>query len=219
VLQDEVTLPPAGTISELCRDFLTLCLQRDPARRPPATALLTHPWVAQAAATDVKGLMKKTMFLQEDRCALTGRCVFLGYKQWHSGGNQVYGQPCVMHACDEQSEGAAGVPMLTAWPHLVTTSLCPQPLLCSFLATLLPAFNCAGWTRSRFTSASHTTTCWAAARGRQDSVSWQHSTWTTRWVDRTWFQLTASIAVHAVSAASSCHGPVGHVSGSCGAVA
>lgn len=71
VLQDDVTLPPPGTISELCRDFLTLCLQRDPARRPPATALLTHPWVAQAAATDVKGLMKKTMFLAEDRCAHT----------------------------------------------------------------------------------------------------------------------------------------------------
>jgi serine/threonine protein kinase len=67
VLQDEVPLPPPGTVSELCRDFLALCLHRDPARRPAATALLTHPWVAQAAATNVKGLMKKTMFLEDDR--------------------------------------------------------------------------------------------------------------------------------------------------------
>jgi serine/threonine protein kinase len=67
VLQDEVPLPPPGTVSELCRDFLALCLQRDPARRPAATALLTHPWVAQAAATNVKGLMKRTMYLEDDR--------------------------------------------------------------------------------------------------------------------------------------------------------
>lgn len=72
VLQDDVTLPPPGTVSELCRDFLALCLQRDPSRRPAATALLTHPWVAQAAATDLKGLMKRTMFCPEDRC---GVCV------------------------------------------------------------------------------------------------------------------------------------------------
>jgi serine/threonine protein kinase len=68
VLQDDVTLPPPGSVSDLCRDFLALCLQRDPARRPAATALLTHPWVAQAAATDVKGLMRRTMFDAEDRC-------------------------------------------------------------------------------------------------------------------------------------------------------
>lgn len=69
VLQGDVPLPPPGTCSELCRDFLALCMQPDPSRRPAATALLTHPWVAQAAATDVKGLMKRTMFCPEDRWA------------------------------------------------------------------------------------------------------------------------------------------------------
>jgi serine/threonine protein kinase len=87
VLQDDVPLPPPGTVSELCRDFLALCLQRDPSRRPAATALLTHPWVAQAAATDVKGLMKRTMFCPEDRCASTAdHCMLtgqLGRSSWH----------------------------------------------------------------------------------------------------------------------------------------
>lgn len=69
VLQDDVTLPPSGFVSELCRDFLAQCLQRDPAKRPAATALLSHPWVAQAAATNLKGLMKKTMFDPENRSA------------------------------------------------------------------------------------------------------------------------------------------------------
>lgn len=87
VLQDDVPLPPPGTVSELCRDFLALCLQRDPSRRPAATALLTHPWVAQAAATDVKGLMKRTMFCPEDRCAfIADHCMLMGQlggPTWH----------------------------------------------------------------------------------------------------------------------------------------
>lgn len=57
VLQDEVPLPPPGSISEPCRDFLSSCLARDPARRPPAAALLGHPWLAAAGRVDVRGLM------------------------------------------------------------------------------------------------------------------------------------------------------------------
>ncbi|WIA39746.1 hypothetical protein OEZ86_005805 [Tetradesmus obliquus] len=57
VLQDEVPLPPPGAISEPCRDFLSSCLARDPARRPPASALLGHPWLAAAGRVDVRGLM------------------------------------------------------------------------------------------------------------------------------------------------------------------
>eukprot|EP00879_Flechtneria_rotunda_P015239 GHRR01015930.1.p1 GENE.GHRR01015930.1~~GHRR01015930.1.p1 ORF type:complete len:285 (+),score=79.01 GHRR01015930.1:658-1512(+) len=67
VLQDEVPLPPPGTVSELCRDFLAACLLRDPSKRPPATMLLGHPWVAQAAAVNLKGLLRNTMFSPDDK--------------------------------------------------------------------------------------------------------------------------------------------------------
>jgi serine/threonine protein kinase len=68
VLQDEVPLPPAGSISEQCRDFLTLCLARDPARRPPAAALLGHPWIAQAAPVNIRGLLGQLGHDPDDRC-------------------------------------------------------------------------------------------------------------------------------------------------------
>lgn len=76
-----------------------------------------------------------------------------------------------------------------------TLSLCPQPLVCA--PTSLPCLNPAGWTRLRFTSASHTTTCWVAPRARPGSASWRHSTLTTLSVTHLVLAHSSS-AVHAV---------------------
>lgn len=35
----------AGTVSELGIDFMRECLQWDPAKRPPVSELLLHPWI------------------------------------------------------------------------------------------------------------------------------------------------------------------------------
>lgn len=73
VLQDEPPLPPPGSVSELCRDFLATCLARDPARRPPASVLLGHPWLAGGAAgsgpggTSLKALLRSNMLRHDDK--------------------------------------------------------------------------------------------------------------------------------------------------------
>eukprot|EP00775_Hariotina_reticulata_P010657 gene10657-10816_t len=67
VLQGDPPLPAPGTVSELCRDFLAACLQRDPTQRPPASVLLHHPWITQASPVNLKGLVRETMFSRDDK--------------------------------------------------------------------------------------------------------------------------------------------------------
>jgi len=45
VTQGEVPLPPAGMYSPELIEFISLCMERDPADRPTALALLHHPWI------------------------------------------------------------------------------------------------------------------------------------------------------------------------------
>ncbi len=47
VLQEEAPLPPAGQYSEEFRDFVRVCLQKDPHKRPMAEQLLTHPFITK----------------------------------------------------------------------------------------------------------------------------------------------------------------------------
>jgi serine/threonine protein kinase len=67
VCHEEVPLPPPGSISDLCRDFLTACLQKDPAKRPAAALLLNHPWITQAAPVNLRGLLKQTMWDEDEK--------------------------------------------------------------------------------------------------------------------------------------------------------
>lgn len=67
VLQDEVPLPLPGSVSEQCRDFLAACLSKDPAKRPPAAMLLSHPWIAQAAPVNLKAFMGQLSYDLSDR--------------------------------------------------------------------------------------------------------------------------------------------------------
>ena len=39
-----------ASISPLARDFITRCLQTDPARRPSVNELKQHPWITQPVA-------------------------------------------------------------------------------------------------------------------------------------------------------------------------
>lgn len=45
VTEEEPPLPPAGSYSPAFRDFIALCLRKDPLQRPPAEHLLRHPFV------------------------------------------------------------------------------------------------------------------------------------------------------------------------------
>ena len=45
VTQGEMPLPPAGMYSPELIEFISLCMERDPADRPTALALLHHPWI------------------------------------------------------------------------------------------------------------------------------------------------------------------------------
>ncbi|KXZ43451.1 hypothetical protein GPECTOR_90g538 [Gonium pectorale] len=60
VLQEDPPLPPAGQFSEEFRDFVRVCLAKEPHRRPPADALLKHPWIAKFAndPVDLKAFMR-----------------------------------------------------------------------------------------------------------------------------------------------------------------
>nr|BBC28469.1 serine/threonine-protein kinase [Yamagishiella unicocca] len=49
VLQEDVPLPPAGEFSEEFRDFVRLCLHKDPHRRPMADQLLEHAFIKKYA--------------------------------------------------------------------------------------------------------------------------------------------------------------------------
>ncbi|GLC41062.1 hypothetical protein PLESTB_000947600 [Pleodorina starrii] len=53
VLQEEAPLPPAGEFSEEFRDFVSLCLAKEPLRRPMADSLLSHPFIAKYASDPV----------------------------------------------------------------------------------------------------------------------------------------------------------------------
>lgn len=44
-------MPASGSISEDLRDFLRLCLHKDPLRRAHAEELLSHPFVMQVLST------------------------------------------------------------------------------------------------------------------------------------------------------------------------
>ena len=50
VIQEDCPLPAWGTISAQLMDFLQLCLQKDPRRRPPADQLLKHPFIQKACS-------------------------------------------------------------------------------------------------------------------------------------------------------------------------
>ncbi|KAF8058924.1 MKK3 [Scenedesmus sp. PABB004] len=71
VLQDDVPLPPHGAVSEACRDFLAACLARDPSARPPASALLAHPWLAGGGG-NLRGLMRQAVLRLEDKLEEVG---------------------------------------------------------------------------------------------------------------------------------------------------
>jgi hypothetical protein len=42
-----VPLPGQGAVSEELRDFIRLCMLKDPARRPTAEQLLQHPFITR----------------------------------------------------------------------------------------------------------------------------------------------------------------------------
>lgn len=45
--------------SRACKDFISLCLKKNPAERPSAEQLLTHPFLKKARASSIKDLLKK----------------------------------------------------------------------------------------------------------------------------------------------------------------
>nr|BCL66130.1 serine/threonine-protein kinase [Volvox africanus] len=47
VLQEDAPLPPAGKFGEEFRDFVRLCLAKEPHRRPTAEVLLGHPFITK----------------------------------------------------------------------------------------------------------------------------------------------------------------------------
>jgi hypothetical protein len=44
-MMERSPIPQGREYSEEFRDFLRLCLQQDPWKRPPAEQLLAHPWI------------------------------------------------------------------------------------------------------------------------------------------------------------------------------
>jgi len=59
VTTGEAPLPPAGEYSEELRDFVGLCMEKDPDDRPSAVALLNHPWILKhrAACTELNSFV------------------------------------------------------------------------------------------------------------------------------------------------------------------
>nr|BCL66198.1 serine/threonine-protein kinase [Volvox reticuliferus]BCL66266.1 serine/threonine-protein kinase [Volvox reticuliferus] len=53
VLQEDAPLPPAGEFGEEFRDFVRLCLAKEPHRRPTAEVLLGHPFITKYASDPV----------------------------------------------------------------------------------------------------------------------------------------------------------------------
>eukprot|EP00878_Enallax_costatus_P018731 GHUV01019736.1.p1 GENE.GHUV01019736.1~~GHUV01019736.1.p1 ORF type:complete len:354 (+),score=114.64 GHUV01019736.1:326-1387(+) len=67
VCNEDVPLPLPGTVSELCREFMSACLQKDPLKRPAAAVLLNHPWITQAGPVNLRGLLKQTMWNEDEK--------------------------------------------------------------------------------------------------------------------------------------------------------
>ena len=58
------TLDKPEKWSDLMRDFLDLCMQHDPAKRPRASVLIRHKWVSTRACsqTDMAILLRKIFY-------------------------------------------------------------------------------------------------------------------------------------------------------------
>lgn len=60
VLNEESPVPPGGQFSEEFRDFVRLCMHKEPLKRPPAEQLLSHPYITKYAQdrVDLKSYMQ-----------------------------------------------------------------------------------------------------------------------------------------------------------------
>lgn len=87
-----IKLPPHAHASASARDFLQLCLHRDPAQRPSAQQLLQHPWLAGCSAAAAAAAMAAGVATATDAAAEAAE----------NGGSS--GQCC--HAAAMQSKAA-----------------------------------------------------------------------------------------------------------------
>lgn len=56
VLNEDVPIPTGPELSDEFKDFVRVCMQKDPYQRPSAEQLLTHPFILKVSCTDTTWL-------------------------------------------------------------------------------------------------------------------------------------------------------------------
>ena len=65
LMEDDPPLPKDGTFSTAFRDFIGLCLAKDPGQRPSAEELLRHPFIRKSPPADLRSFMTCMLDVQE----------------------------------------------------------------------------------------------------------------------------------------------------------